>query len=247
MVFLNGDSEAHPWMGFAPPIFTAASRPRCSSDNRSWRICLEAWPISRIKPMWISGQGKDQCEGFVHSSHLARTQVPLEVIQPTHVQGAQLLHHHPRWLTSDVNLGSEARRPHALGSRRNEHGRKPEKLIRLDEYGITSPMLLMATAPRQPHAVDIAARHSGQSAAIASMSAITRLRATRSFGSSASPATSAARPDRLRSRSAVSEIAWRAASARVSPRLRAMSSKARQPSSPRRRERGCEVEVTEGA
>lgn len=191
-----------------------------------------------------SGQGENQCERFIHSSHLTRSQVPLEVIQPPYVQRAQLLHHHARWLTGDVNLGSEARRPHTLGSRCNEHGREPEKLIRLNEHGVASAMLFMATALREPHAVDVAARHSGHSAAIASMSAITRFRSVRSTGSSASRATSAASPDRLRSRSAVSAIAWRAASARVSPRLRAMSSSARQPSSPRRSERGCEVEAT---
>ena len=49
--------------------------------------------------MWISGQGKDQCEGFVHSSHLAGTQMSLEIIQSAHVQGAQLLHvrYRPGW------------------------------------------------------------------------------------------------------------------------------------------------------
>jgi hypothetical protein len=208
---------------------------------------LVLWPAVRAVRHPRSGQGKNQCEGFVHSSHLACTEVPLEVVQPTHVQGAQLLHHHPGWLTSDVNLGSEARRPHALGRRRDEHSRESEKLICLDEYGIASPVLLMATATWQPHSVDVAASHSGHSAAIASMSAITRLRAARSSGSSASPTTSAARPDRLRSRSAVSVIAWRAASARVSPRLRAMSSRARQPSSPRRSESGWEVEATKPA
>jgi len=94
----------------------------------------------------LSGQGKNQREGFVHSSHLARTQVSLEVIQSTHVQRAQLLHHDPRSLTSDVDLGAEARPPHASGGRRNEHGRKPKKLICLDEHGVAKPVLLMAAA-----------------------------------------------------------------------------------------------------
>jgi len=192
----------------------------------------------------LSAQGENQRERFVHSSHLARTQVPLEVIQPTHVQRAQLLHHHPRSLPRDVNLGSEARRLDASRGRRDEHGREPKKLVCLDEYGKARPVLLMTTTRRQPHAVDIAARHSGHSVAMASMSAITRSRSARSTGSSARRATSPASPDRLRSRSAVSAIAWRAASARVSPRLRARSSKARQPSAPRRSESGC-VEATE--
>jgi hypothetical protein len=194
---------------------------------------------------WVSGQGEDQCKGFVHPSHLACTQVSLDVVQPTYVQGAQLLHHHPRWLTCDFNLGSKTCRPHTLGSGRNEHRRKPNELVRLDHHGISRPVLLMATAARKPHAVDVAPGHSGHSAAIASMSAITRFRSARSTGSSASRETSAASPDRLRSRSAVSVIAWRAASARVTPRLRAMSSKARQPSDPRRSESGWEAAATE--
>ncbi len=33
-----------------------------------------------------SGQSKDQCEGFVHPSHLAGTQMSLEIIQSAHVQ-----------------------------------------------------------------------------------------------------------------------------------------------------------------
>jgi hypothetical protein len=119
------------------------------------------------------GQSKNQCEGFVHSSHLARTQMPLEIIEAADIQRAHLLNHHPRWLTGDVNLGPKARRPHALRSRCNEHGRKPKELVCLDEHGVARPVLLMAAALRQSHAVDIAPRHSGHSAAIASMSAIT--------------------------------------------------------------------------
>lgn len=96
----------------------------------------------------LSGQGKNQREGFVYSPHLARTQVSLEVVQPTHVQRAQLLHHHARWPAGDVDLGPETRRPHALGSRRNKHGRKPKKLLCLDEYGVARSVLLMAAARR---------------------------------------------------------------------------------------------------
>jgi len=90
-----------------------------------------------------------------------------------YVQGAHLLHHDPGALTSDVNLGSEACFPHTSGGRRNEHGGKTKKLIRLDENGIARAVLLMATTRREPHAVDIAARHSGHSALIASISDIT--------------------------------------------------------------------------
>ena len=165
----------------------------------------------------LSAEGENEGERLVHCSHLARTQAPLEVIQSPHVQRAQLLHHHPRSLPGDAYLRSEARRLDAWGGRRDEHGRKPEQLVCLDEYGIARPVLLMAATRRQPHAEDVAARHSGHSAPIASMSAITRSRSARSRGWSASRATSAASPDRLRSRSAVSAIAWRAASARVTP------------------------------
>jgi hypothetical protein len=74
--------------------------------------------------------------------------MPLEVIESADIQCAQLLNHHPRSLTGDVNLGPKARRSHALRSRCNEHGRKSEKLVCLDEHGVARPMLLVATTPR---------------------------------------------------------------------------------------------------
>lgn len=241
--------DQNTWMSLRIPLRGSAARAVREAEAEARGVTLkgkvravDGAGNSRALP--FSGKGEDEREGFVHSSHLCCTQMPLEVLESAHIERAQLLNHHPGLPAGDVYLGPEARRPHALGGGRNEHGRESKEFVRLDQDCITRSVLLMAAAPGKPYAVDITPRHSGHSAAIASMSAITRFRSARSTGSSASLATSAASPDRLRSRSAVSAIAWRAASARVSPRLRAMSSKARQPSVPRRSDRGWEAATT---
>ena len=80
-------------------------------------------------------------------------------------------------------------------------------------------------------------RHHGPR--ISSIIEVTSRASSTYAGSCISARASAASPPRRRSRSAVSAMARRAASARVMPRRRAISSSARKPSVPRRNESGC--------
>jgi hypothetical protein len=89
---------------------------------------------------------------------------PADLIAETiHVDGPDLLDEDSSAFTTDVELGSERRRPSAGRSRGDEHDRARQHRVGLHHYTKSSPALLMADAFGQTKVVDVASLHSRRS------------------------------------------------------------------------------------
>jgi hypothetical protein len=90
-----------------------------------------------------------------------------------HVDCAELLHQYPRRISGDLDFRTERCRRRTARRRSDDGSREPKQPIRSDDYAVAGPPLFVTATSRQANAVDVAACHAGQSAATASMSAMT--------------------------------------------------------------------------
>lgn len=150
--------------------------------------------VAGRRPAW--SQVKHERERVVDGSLLLSTQTTSELTEALDVHGAQLLDEHTRAFARELDLGPERRRRGAARGRRDDRGRETKQLICLNDHAVPRTRLLSAAPRRQTHAVHLAADHSGQSAATASMSAIAARRSAVSTGSAARRLTSAASAER---------------------------------------------------
>ena len=177
---------------------------------------------------------EDERERFVDGAELGRRDPVYVLAEAPEVDCTELLDEHTGLLSADLDLGPERCRPGAARGWGDDRGREMEQFVGLDDQGVPRTGLLVAAPAREADAIDVATSHSGQSAAIASISAMTARRSFVSSGSAANRATSSRSAERRRRRAAASRSAVRTASESVMPlALRTTSSAAAEPSSRR--------------
>jgi hypothetical protein len=162
-------------------------------------------------------QREDQFERRVDRALLIKREPACVSVEAIQVHGAQLLDQHACRFAVDLDLRAECGGRRASRGRRDDRGREPEELVGLHDHRVSWPSLLMPSDGGQAEAKDVAARHSGQSAEAASMSAITARRSFVSAGSSARRRTSSASSERRRRRRPASTSAMRTASDSLRP------------------------------
>ena len=118
-------------------------------------------------------KAKDEFEGLVDGALLIGSEPSDVLVEAMQIDGSELLNQHARPVSGGGDLRAEGRWSGAARGRGDDGRRKPEQGVGLHDDAIAGSALLTASAGRQPDAVDVAARHSGQSAEAASISAIT--------------------------------------------------------------------------
>jgi hypothetical protein len=162
-------------------------------------------------------QVEDKRESFVDGLLLVSIQPTSELAETVDVDCAKLLDEHACPLVGEVDLGSERSGCRASRRRGDDCRRKPEEFVRLNDHTEAAPRLLSAARGRKPNPINVASGQAGQSAATASMSAMTARRSAVSAGSLAKRSTSAASAERRARRRPASLKAARTASDSLRP------------------------------
>lgn len=105
------------------------------------------------------------------------------LVEAAQVNRTELLHQHACRTASHIHFGSKRRGGGTSRRRCDKRRGEPEERVGLHDHGVARATLLVAAPVREPDAVDVAARHLGQSAEMASMSSMTAWRSAVSLGS----------------------------------------------------------------
>jgi hypothetical protein len=141
---------------------TARWLQRWPCDSPVLRVCYsrDTPSFRHIEGEGVGLQAEDQREGLVDSAQLARLQATGGIAEPLRIDDRRLLDEHPRLLAAESDSWSEARRKGTRRGRGDDHRAQPEKLVRLDNDGITGATLLTtATSAWRRQMKDLAANH----------------------------------------------------------------------------------------
>ena len=100
-------------------------------------------------------QSEDGHQGLIDTPLLLRAHPAHEFTKPPCVDGADLLNQDTGGLTKQLDLGAERCRLGAARRRRNQHNRAWQELVGLNDYAISSVLLLVTGPARQAELVDV--------------------------------------------------------------------------------------------
>jgi hypothetical protein len=102
---------------------------------------------------------KDGHQGLIDTPLLLRVHPAHEFTKPPSVDGTDLLNQDAGGLAEQVDLWAERCRLSAARRWRNQHNRAWQELVGLNDYAISSALLLVTGPARQAELVDVTPQH----------------------------------------------------------------------------------------
>jgi hypothetical protein len=118
-------------------------------------------------------QPEHEFQRIVDGTLLAGSKTAHVTVEAVRVDGSELLDKHAGHISGEDDFRTKGRRGGAARRRGDDDRRQAQQGVGLHDDAVPWASLLVAAARREPHAVHVAAGHSGQSADAASMSAMT--------------------------------------------------------------------------